>query len=329
MKKLRIVQIGAEHDHSAPIMESLKRLDDVFELVGYAVPEGECVLVPESYEGVPRLTAEEALSVPDLDAAIIETSEINLTKYAIAAAERGLAIHMDKPGGVELADFEKLIATVKANQTVFHLGYMYRYNPAVRKLMQDIQEGKLGEIYSVETHMNCFHTPEKRQWLGTYKGGQLFFLGCHLIDLIYRIQGEPDEVIPLSCPTGVDGVTAEDFGMAVLKYPHGVSFAKSCALEPAGFMRRQLVVCGSKGTVQLLPFEVTDNQNQYTGVREVFEQQGNWGYDGVRYNSELHNRYDPMMRSFAAYIRGEKNNPYTYDYELGLYRLVLRCCGVI
>ena len=35
-----------------------------------------------------------------------------------------------------------------------------------------------------------------------------------------------------------------------------------------------------------------------------------------------------MMASFAAMVRGEKENPYTLDYELALYKLVLECCGV-
>ena len=33
-----------------------------------------------------------------------------------------------------------------------------------------------------------------------------------------------------------------------------------------------------------------------------------------------------MMESFGQMVRGEKENPYTYDYELALYKLVLQCC---
>ena len=34
-------------------------------------------------------------------------------------------------------------------------------------------------------------------------------------------------------------------------------------------------------------------------------------------------RYLAMMRNFAALVRG-KENPYTYEYELGLYELLMR-----
>ena len=186
MKKIKIAQIGAEHDHACHAIRSLKKQDDIFELVGFAVPEGEKLCEPEAYEGVERMSVEELLAIPGLEAVAVETSEMNLTKYSIMAAERGLAIHMDKPGGTELADFEKLIELVQSKNIVFHTGYMYRYNAAVIKLLQDIKEGKLGEIYSVEAHMSCMHTQQKREWLGTYKGGMMFYLGCHLIDLIYQ-----------------------------------------------------------------------------------------------------------------------------------------------
>jgi hypothetical protein len=35
-----------------------------------------------------------------------------------------------------------------------------------------------------------------------------------------------------------------------------------------------------------------------------------------------------MMRSFAQMVLGEKENPWSYEYELQLYRIVLAACGV-
>ena len=37
------------------------------------------------------MSVDELLSIPDLDAVAVETSELNLTKHAAAAVERGLA----------------------------------------------------------------------------------------------------------------------------------------------------------------------------------------------------------------------------------------------
>lgn len=103
---------------------------------------------------------------------------------------------------------------------------MYRYNPYVVELLERIKKGELGEIISVEAQMNCTHSKEQRRWLGDYKGSSMFFLGCHLIDLILQIKGMPEKIISLNKSTGIDRVRSEDFGMVALEYNNGVSFAK-------------------------------------------------------------------------------------------------------
>jgi hypothetical protein len=35
-----------------------------------------------------------------------------------------------------------------------------------------------------------------------------------------------------------------------------------------------------------------------------------------------------MLRAFVSYVRGEVENPYTYEYELALFRTVMKACGV-
>ena len=79
----------------------------------------------------------------------------------------------------------------------------------------------------------------------------MFYLGCHLVDLILQIQGEPDSIIPLNRRSGLNGCAGEDFGMAVFTYDRGVSFAKTSAVEIGGYARRQLVISGTKKTVEL------------------------------------------------------------------------------
>ena len=331
MKKIKIAQIGMGHDHATAPLNCFLKNSDVFEFVGLGLPESEKTDFADkikNYPDVKIMTPEEVLEIPGLDAVAIETEEVNLTKYSTMAAEKGIAIHMDKPGGIELADFEKLIDTVKEKKTVFHLGYMYRYNPYIVELIEKIKSGVLGEIYAVEAHMSCEHSKEKRQWLGRFPGGMMFFLGCHLVDLVYAIKGKPDEVIAMNAPTGKDGVTADDYGMVVFKYKNGISFAKSCAAEPGGFMRRQLVVYGSKGTVEIKPLEAFhEDGSLYTEKSETYEGNG-WCAKGEIERCAPYDRYDTMMKSFAAMVRGEKENPWDYDYELEVYKMVLRSCGV-
>lgn len=328
MKKIRIAQIGTSvNSHGNQIFERIKT-NELFEVVGYAFPENEREKFPQQmkmFEGFREMTVEEILSDPTIEAVTVETEEIYLTKYALLAAKAGKHIHMEKPGGVSLADFEKLIETMKETKKVFHTGYMYRYNPYVQDLVKRVKDGELGDIISVEAQMSCPHNNTVRQWLENFPGGMMFFLGCHLVDLVLQLKGTPDRIIPYNKCTGKEGVTAKDFGMALFEYENGVSFVKTVACECGGFLRRQLVVCGTKGSIKLEPLEVCVGAVQYTEKVENFHYE--WHQNGECSRTELYDRYDPMMTSFAQMVAGEKTNPITLDYELQLYKTVLKACG--
>lgn len=329
MRKIKIAQIGTStNSHGNDIFNTLKRNSDVFEIVGYHLPENEREKFPErmaDFEGCRELSLDEILNNPEIEAVTVETEEIYLSKYALMAAEHKKHIHMEKPGGIVLSDFEKLINTVKQNGTVFHMGYMYRYNPYISELISQAKSGELGEIISIEAQMNCIHPEKVRRWLSVLPGGMTFFLGCHLIDVIYSIQGAPEKVVPLNKSSGVDSVSSEDFGMVVFEYKNGISFAKASAVEHGGFERRQIVVNGTKKTVELKPLEWY-NENVELITKRFTRDDTDWNKPTKAQTSPAVNRYDNMMRSFASYVRGKKQNPYTYDYELELYKLVLKAC---
>ena len=328
MKKIKVAQIGtSKNSHGNFIWESMIKQKDIFDVVGYAFPENEREKFPDhakAFDGYNEMTVDEILNNPDIEAVVVETEEIYLSKYALMVANAGKHLHMEKPGGFGFADFEKLVEILETKNLTFSTGYMYRFNPKIREALAKVKNGELGEIYSVEAHMDCKHPAEVRQWLQNFPGGMMFFLGCHLVDLIYQIQGDPEEIIPLNCSTGYDGVTANDYGMIVFKYKNGVSFAKTCANENGGFLRRQLVICGTKGTIEIKPLEVSADGGLYTVMNEAYSTE--WHKEWDISKSEVYDRYDDMMRNFAEMVRG-KENPYSYDYELGLYKLILRSCG--
>ena len=96
-----------------------------------------------------------------------------------------------------------------------------------------------------------------------------------------------------------------------------------------GFERRQLVVNGTKATVELNPLEwyITDTRNLQT--KRTMRTSLNWHTKGEKKLSDPLDRYDTMMKSFAEYVSGERINPYSLDYELELYKTILKCCGEV
>lgn len=330
MRRIKIAQIGInQYSHAPEILGSIRKQTELFDVVGIVYPEREKERIPVKYEKIadfPELTLEEVLNDPEIEAVTIETDEIYLTKYALMAAKAGKHIHMEKPGGADLETFKELIDTIRKTGKVFHIGYMYRYNPYVVDLLERIKKGELGQILSVDAEMSCIHARQLRQWLQELPGGMMFYLGCHLVDLILQIQGQPKNILPLNRSTKLE-TDADDFGMAILEYDTGVSVAKTSAKEVGGYARRQLVVAGTEGTVELKPLEMfVPGKGIYTGKTEYFNKA--WDDLGEKSQTPLFDRYDGMMAGFASYVRGDKENPYTLDYELELYQTVLKACGV-
>lgn len=327
MKKVRIAQIGIGHDH-CDIIRTLYELPETFEVVGYHIPESEQGRFQHFlpfFEGCRELTLEQILNDPTIEAVVIETEEVNLVKYATLAAQAGKHIHMDKPGGFKLEDFEALIELVRSKHLTLHLGYMYRYNPVIGKVLERAKNGEFGEIFHVDAQMNTYLPKEKRQWMQTLPGGMTFYLGCHLIDLLLQLQGIPKDIHSYTCSTGLEGVSGKDFSMFVFRYDNGSSVAKACCTEYGGFKRRQLTICGTKGTVEIKPMEIRPPEGgQFTDATEYYPKTAEEPI--ISYRSEKFTRYGKMMEAFGQMVRGEKENPYTYDYELSLYKLVLRCC---
>ena len=107
---------------------------------------------------------------------------------------------------------------------------------------------------------------------------------------------------------------------------NGVSFVKTCAKEIGGFGRRQLVINGTEGSVEIKPLEIAQKGDGFL----LKTQRTRRKPDGspIFEESPVFGRYDKMLQSFAAMVRGDMTNPYTYDYELSVFRAVLACCGV-
>lgn len=204
----------------------------------------------------------------------------------------------------------------------------------VKNALELKNSGELGEAYSVEAHMSVYHDENKRRWLKTFKGGMMFYLGCHLVDAACMFLGFPEQVIPLSTSTGNDGIDSEDFGCAILKYDNGSAYIRTCASEVNGFGRRGITVAGTRGTVQIYPTEQhisscdTDlDLISKARITLLKEHPNQWGFGGTEYTSDPFNRYAPMLLQFAAQVRGEEGYVMPLCYERKLMKTLALACG--
>ena len=328
MKRIRVGQIGIGHNHGEKKMMTVRKFPELFEVIGYA-EENEHWLERRGnnpgYEGLPRLGVEEILT--HSDAVLIESDVWDLTRYADLCVRAGKHIHMDKPAGGTLQQYKTVLDIAKEKGLVVQLGYMYRYNPAVLKCLEHIRKGDLGEIYSVHAEMSTFHPPKYKKWLTNFGGGIMYILGSHLVDLIVYLLGEPQRVTSFLKHTGLDGVDFADNNLAVLEYDKALARIFVSSVEVNGHGRRQLMVSGSRGTVNICPLEPATMTYSDTSIAQNPYRDGKItvpvedpGKDG---------RYDRMMQDFYAYIQGTKQNPFTYEHDYLVQRVLDEIVGGI
>jgi predicted dehydrogenase len=207
---------------------------------------------------------------------------------------------------------------------------MFRNNPAVQFCLRAVREGWLGKIFEIDAVMSRCDGRDYRDWLSGFGGGALYIFGGHLIDLVISMLGRPERVTPYSRQTRPELDTLRDNGMAVLEYERATAVVRTTVVEVEGFLRRQLVVCGTGGTIEIYPIEPF-NQPQpappklrmaLAGPRGEYEA----GYQDVVF-PPMPGRYDEQLIEFADIVSGRIENPYGYDHELLLHECTLRACG--
>ncbi|MBQ3084830.1 MAG: Gfo/Idh/MocA family oxidoreductase [Clostridia bacterium] len=326
---IKLGQIGIGHNHGEAKMKAARKFPDLFEIVGYAEENERWIEkrgALKGYEGLPRMSVEEVIAKSD--AILVESDVWDLTKYAQMCIDAGKHIHLDKPASGTLSEYKRLLDTAEAKNLVVQLGYMYRYNPAVQKCFELVREGKLGEIYSINAEMSTFHKPEYKRWLTNFGGGILYILGSHLVDLIVYILGKPQKVHAFLKHTGLDGIDLPDHNLAVLEYEKALARVFVSSVEVNGFGRRQLMVSGSKGTVNICPLErpITMSWSDTTIADAAYEDRK---IILPFEDNTAGGRYDEMMQDFYAYIKGTKQNPFTYAHEYAVQEVLAQVVGGI
>ena len=326
MKKIKLGQIGIGHNHGIQIMRAARKFPELFEIVGYAEENPRWVEKRgglQGYEGLERMSVAEVIERSD--AIMVESDVWDLTKYARMCVEAGKHIHMDKPASGTLEEYKALLDLAKEKDLVVQLGYMYRYNPAVLKCLEHIKNGDLGQIHSIHAEMSTCHPVAFRKWLTNFGGGVMYILGSHLVDLIVYMLGEPKNVSAFLQRTGLDGVDVEDNNLAVLEYENALARIVVSSVEVNGYGRRQLVVAGSKGTVSICPLE---NPVKMTYV-DTSIAKSPWEGHCVEVPLEVPGRYDQMLQDFYDYIMKTKENPFTYEHDYLVQKVLSDIVGGI
>lgn len=322
---IKVGQIGTAHAHASGKWQAMKRCED-FEIVGLAEVDEEHAHAVRAasnvYADARWMSVESLLAVPDLRMIAVETHVRDLLAIATRCLQAGKHIHLDKPAGSDLALFKRVVDLARSHRLLIQMGYMFRYNPAFEFCFRAVREGWLGDIFAVEAVMGKKSGSDVRKELAEFDGGTMFELGCHVIDAIVYMLGKPDQVHAFNRKS-IAGDPLVDNQLAVLEYPHFAVTVRSALIEVDGFARRQLVVCGNKGTLEIRPLEPPS-------VRLTLEESvGGYKKGAQKVVFPGNGRYDKDFEDIARVMRGQRSFQFSYEHDLAVQETVLRASGMM
>src|SRR5262249_24593930 len=124
------------------------------------------------------------------------------------------------------------------------------------------------EVHAV---MSKIIDPAGRKQLVEYRGGVMFEMGCHILDLVIGVLGKPSGVAAFNQHSSPVQDKLLDNMLAVLSYPRASASVKSTALEVEGFDRRHLVVCGTEGTFHIQPLDTPAARVSLARARDEYK----------------------------------------------------------
>lgn len=206
----------------------LRTLADRAALVAVADRDAAVAQAQATAWGVPTWVSDyrELLTATELDAVSICLPHSLHCEAAIAAAEAGLHILVEKPLAATLAEADRMIAAATHHHVCLMVAENVRFNATYQRVAELLQTGAVGEIFLVrlsrEHHMRDYL--RARPWfLSEPSGGILMSGGIHDFELVRMLAGEIRHVYALTPRKVFDEMTADDTGIVVAGLASGAA----------------------------------------------------------------------------------------------------------
>jgi predicted dehydrogenase len=263
--KLRVGVLGLSHDH---VWENLKALgeSDAGRLVAAADPHPELRAKVEA-AGCERVFDDfmQLLDSVELDAVYIFGDNQTGAELAVAAAQRGLHILIEKPMASTFAGAARMRGAARAAGVQLMVNWPIFWWPHLQYAFKLIAEGRIGEVFQVNyrsahagpRELGC--SPHFSEWLYDPRrngAGALMDYCCYGAALTCTLLGLPSRVTAVSGRIAKPDLMAEDNAVLVMQHARAIS-TSTASWTQVGHMTSYIpMIYGSAGTLVLQNGEV-------------------------------------------------------------------------
>lgn len=187
------------------------------------------------------------------DAVIISNRTDQHMETAIAAAERGIHIYLEKPLSNNMNGIDDLKRLRELKSLVIEVGCMMRFHPGLRSIKELLEKNGIGKPYFARACVGQYlpdWRPEQ-DYHHSYsaksdQGGGVLFDLIHELDYLYWWFGPVSDVSAFLDHVSDLEIETEDVAQVLLRFGNGlVAQVEMDYLRP--FYRRDCEVVGSKG----------------------------------------------------------------------------------
>jgi len=262
------------------------------------------------YEGknIRVAVCEQEIYDSDADIVVVASPDHFHTEQAIKALKAGKHVACEKPLAPTVAECREIAAAVRESGKMFMTGQVCRYAPAFRLAKKLIDDGRIGEITSLECEYAHDYTkyPGFQDWRKDPAIGREGFLGggCHALDLSRWLAGDPEEVFCYMNKKHLPDWPKPDTGIAVAKFPNGVIGRVFVSIGVKRPYTMRTVINGTRGTI------ICDNTSEFLQISEeaVYDTANKLAFQQIPVLVSSHN-VRSELEEFASYILAGKECP--------------------
>jgi UDP-N-acetyl-2-amino-2-deoxyglucuronate dehydrogenase len=176
---------------------------------------------------------------------------------AVAAANAGKHVIIEKPLEVTLKRCDKIIDACKRNNVVCSPIFPSRFHGASQALKKAIDAGKFGTLSLGDAYVKWFRTQEyydSGAWRGTWAldgGGALMNQAIHSVDLLIWLMGPVKSLSAQTATLAHQRIEVEDVATAALKFENGALGVIEATTAAYPGMLKKIEIHGSHGSASI------------------------------------------------------------------------------
>jgi predicted dehydrogenase len=166
----------------------------------------------------------ELLADPEIDAVYIASPVVLHAQQAMAAADAGKHILIEKPLAMTAEEGQKVIDYCNAKGVKIAAGLMMRFGAYVQEMKKQIAAGQIGKVVSGYAMFSCWYPDMPGNWRQSKKhggGGSMMDMGVHCIDLMQYITGSKVKQVAAFHDTLTFQYEVEDSSTVLLRLENG------------------------------------------------------------------------------------------------------------